>query len=294
MLYCNILANEISFTGQIFDKSTGRGISYAIIQLQNTSKGTTANSEGYFEITLPYGKNILIASSIGYNSDTLCIDSVKHNLSSNIYLNRSSNRHDISEQTKNSSAYEIVNQAILEKVKMSAGLKNYNFNAYTRCDILENNDVGLGTGSINIDPGIVKKSFNLISNIWLTKPMKINGIDEFISKGYYKKSSSYREVVEEQNSYSSLPPSLKALLGTRRIQNLCNDELLFFNRPFPGPVSSYALSYYRYSFEDTLMMDRERIFKLHFEPVDNNDPGLTGDLYITVNSRRISKNCGKS
>jgi hypothetical protein len=117
--------------------------------------------------------------------------------------------------------------------------------------------------------------------------MKIDGITEFTSKGYYNKPDSYSEVVLSQNSRIGLPSSVKALLGTRRVQNLCADELLFFGRPVPGPVSSAALSYYKYSFEDTLETDHQKLFKIHFEPIDRNDPGLIGSIYITDRSASI-------
>ena len=172
---------------------------------------------------------------------------------------------------------------------MFADLSNYNFSAYIRCVIRENNDVGLGTDSIKIDPGIFRESLILISNIWKTKPMKIDGIDEFTCKGYYQKPDSYREIIENESSHSRLPRSLEALLGTRRIQNLYDDEISFFDRSLPGPLAKDALGYYKYSLKDTLLMNRKIIFKIHFEPVDNNDPGLIGNLYVNSHSYSVIK-----
>ena len=166
---------------------------------------------------------------------------------------------------------------------MFADLSNYNFSAYIRCVIRENNDVGLG------DPGIFRESLILISNIWKTKPMKIDGIDEFTCKGYYQKPDSYREIIENESSHSRLPRSLEALLGTRRIQNLYDDEISFFDRSLPGPLAKDALGYYKYSLKDTLLMNRKIIFKIHFEPVDNNDPGLIGNLYVNSHSYSVIK-----
>ena len=192
-------------------------------------------------------------------------------------------------QNTDISASEIIDQVIAAKEKMFADLSNYKFNAYIRCVIRENNDVGLGAGSIKIDPGLFKESLNLISNIWKTKPMRIDGIDEFVSKGYYKKPDSYREIIEDENSYSRLPRSLEALLGTHRIQNLYDDEISFFDRSFPGPLAKDAPGYYKYSVKDTLWMDRKLIFKIHFEPADRNDPGLVGNLFVQNHSYPVIK-----
>ncbi len=281
-----MFANAAKLTGRIFDSSTGKGISYGIVRLINTSKSTSANSEGYYEIALPEVKSILVSSCIGYNSDTIFVDPKETTRRLNIFLNPS-HRTAEQEKTEKYSAAEVVGNIISAKEKMLADLSNYNFNSYIRCVIRENNGVGLGTGSIKIDPGIIKESFNLISNIWKTKPMKIDGIDEFICNGYYVKPNQYNETIEGQSSHSRLPISLRDLIGARNIQNLCSDELLFFERPLPGPVSRNALSYYKYSFEDTLQMDNEKVFKIHFEPIDKNDPGLIGSLYTEENSGNI-------
>ena len=265
------------------DKATGKSIKYAIVRIPNTTIATSANSEGKFELWLTGGKNILVISHIGYNSDTLSIVTPKVFQDSAIFLN-SSQKEKLLVKREPVSVSVLITEVIQNEKRMFAGLNDYEYNAYNRCVVLENNDVGIGSGSVNIDPGIIKRSFNLISNIWKSKPMRISGIDEFLVKGYYEKPDSYNEIVQDRNSRSALPRPLNSLLGTRMIQNLCSSELIFFDRPFPGPISSSALSYYKYSFTDTLQMDNESILKIYFEPADSNDPGLKGYLYVAGNS----------
>jgi len=111
--------------------------------------------------------------------------------------------------------------------------------------------------------------------------MKINGINEYVSNGFYTKPCNFREIIEAQKSRSCIPGALAALMGTRRIQNLYCDEVRFYDRPFPGPFSSVALSYYTYTLLDTSFMDNYRVFKIYFQPKDINDPGLYGYVYIS-------------
>lgn len=290
MIYCSIAARDFKVKGKILDWSTGKGISYAIVRDPDGTKATTANFEGFYEISLHPGRNIFICSSIGYDSDTVSVDTGTIKNFTCIYLTpHPVLRKMISDSLKTYSAYDLIMRAITAKKKMFSNLKNYEFIAHSRCVIRENNGVGFGTGSIIIYDGTFKESINLISNIWETKPMRINGINEYSSRGFFYSPSSFREVIEGQKSHSRLPSALNSLLGTSRIQNLCADELIYYNRPFPGPVSSGALNYYKYFFEDTLMMDNQKIFKIYFEPVDKNDPGLTGHLYIAAGSSRILK-----
>jgi hypothetical protein len=168
-------------------------------------------------------------------------------------------------------------------------MNNYEFISRNRYITRENNGVGIGSGSVKVDDGIFKESINLISNIWKNKPMRINGFIEYSSKEYFYSPFTYSEVIESQKSHSSLPFSVNALLGARRVQNLCSEELRYYDRPIPGPLSSKALNYYKYSIEDTLLLDNQRIYKMYFEPIDRNDPGLTGHLYISGNSNSIVK-----
>ncbi len=175
------------------------------------------------------------------------------------------------------------------KKAMFSNLKNYEFIAHNRYVTRENDDVGIGTGSVKIDDGIFKRSINLISNIWETKPLRIDGINEYSSIGYFYSPSTFSEVIENQKTHVRLPSSINTLLGTRRIQNLYCDELKYYDRTFPGPASFEALNYYKYFVEDTLMMDNEKIFRIYFEPIDKNDPGLTGQIYISGGTNSIIK-----
>ncbi len=288
-MYSNMFAQANKIKGRILDKTTDKGISYAIIRIPNCSEYTSSNSEGYFAINLPKTKSVLIASCIGYDSDTSSIEPRKSKAKLNIFLSRAIDNSTLPSFSKKLTANEIVSNIIASKEKMLADLNGYNFTSYLRCVIRENNEVGLGTGSVNISPSIVKESFDLVSNIWDDKPMKINGIDEFICKGYYRSPNSYNEIVEGNGRHSRLPNTLKDLLGTRSIQNLCSDELLYFDRPLPGPVAKDALSYYKFSFGDTLEMDNEKIFNIHFEPIDRNDPGLIGNMYVSESSNCVLK-----
>ena len=281
LMYGNIFAHANKIKGRIFDKSTGKGIRYAIIRIPNSPEYTSSNSEGYFEIHFPKSKSTLISSCIGYKSDTSFIDTNRTITKLNIFLSPAYYNSKFTNIAGKISADEIVSHIISEKEKMLANLDDYNFNSYLRCVVRENNEVGLGTGSLNIDPSIVEKSFDLVSNIWKDKPMKIDGIDEFVCNGYYRSPDTYNEIIEGKNSHSRLPNTLRNLLGTRSIQNLSADELLVCERPLPGPMSKEALSYYKYSFKDTLEMDDEKIYVIHFEPIDKNDPGLMGNIYAS-------------
>lgn len=282
LLYSIAFAQNLRLEGSVSDKLTRKCLGSAIIRIANTTNGTASNNKGCFGINLILGENIFIISAIGYISDTLVIDSPEKLIKVQILLEPCLiELNDISSAKQILSAVDIMNRGILAKKSENDSLSNYEFHAFNRCFIKENNNVGLGSGNYRFDFDEVKESFKLISNLWDSTEMRINGINEYVSKGFYERPCNFREIIEAQKTHSGLPNNLTALLGTRRIQNLYCDELRFYDRPFPGPFSNDALDYYTYSLKDTLLMDNNRVFKIHFQPKDLNDPGLLGYIYIT-------------
>ena len=65
----NELKAQQTFTGHVIDKQTGKGIPFASVYVSE-DKGTIANEEGTFTITLEVSDSIRV-SSIGYTTITL-------------------------------------------------------------------------------------------------------------------------------------------------------------------------------------------------------------------------------
>ncbi len=68
------LAQYLKVNGSVSDASTGVKLSYANIRIEKTNSGTASNIEGNFSLNLKEGSYALIASYIGYMSDTIHIN----------------------------------------------------------------------------------------------------------------------------------------------------------------------------------------------------------------------------
>ena len=66
--------------GHVKEKSTGAVLGYTNIRVMNSTSGTAANKNGEYELHLELGEYKLIASCIGFISDTVSI-TLKKNLS---------------------------------------------------------------------------------------------------------------------------------------------------------------------------------------------------------------------
>ena len=74
ILCVNIFPQTYSLSGRISDKETGVALAYANVRVLNSSLGTTSNPEGEYDIKLEPGEYKLIASYIGYKTDTISVD----------------------------------------------------------------------------------------------------------------------------------------------------------------------------------------------------------------------------
>jgi hypothetical protein len=69
----SVLTSFSSVEGWIVDGQTGKAIPFATTTLSNTSGGTTANEEGYFEFTPPPEADSLRISAIGYDERVFAV-----------------------------------------------------------------------------------------------------------------------------------------------------------------------------------------------------------------------------
>lgn len=280
--------------GKVFDKSTGKGISFAGIRLDNSTSGTSANLLGCFELSHPSESTKFITSCIGYKSDTATIDNKDNNVYTNIYLNQINILQlDLQKARKPNTALEIIQNAVESKGKENEHLLNYEFEAYNKFVLRENNGIGFGTGNYRMNISDVydevKESFNLVTRSTDSLPMRIKSISEDISKGFYSQPDVFREIIEAKTTRANMPAPLSELMGNRIIQNFKSDELKFFNRSIPGPISETALTYYKFELKDTLPMDNKIVYKIYLEPLHINNPGFIGFVYIEEETFNLIK-----
>lgn len=267
-----------SIKGIVKDKLTNEKLSYANIRVSGTSTGTAANSEGEFELKLNSGNYTLIISYIGYKSDTIRINLTEHkNLK--IFLEPISIK--LSEVTvvpKINPAIELIKNAIKYRKEREQKLNSYIFNAYTKVLIKTTKDIVASDRSVGVSLG-EKDTGNL----------KITGIIENESRGYYKKPNHYKEEIIARKQAANLPSSINILTGGRFLQNFYSNDIRFYNRKLLSPLADDALDFYYYLIKDTLAIDNHKVYKIYFEPIDTSNPGFLGDIYLIDSSYSLLK-----
>lgn len=278
LLSSTMLGQTFSLKGTIKDKATDDKLSYGNIRIAGSSTGTSANLEGRFEIKLKQGSYKIISSFIGYKSDTTQVY-LKEEKEIIIALEPISIRmQEVTVLPGENPAVEVIKRAIEAKQEREKKLNSYVFNAYTKGLIKTTKDIVASDRGVGISFG-EKDTGNL----------KITGIIENESKGYFQKPNKYKDEIIARKQSANTPPTINVLTGGRLLQNFYTNDIQFFNRPLPGPISDDALDYYYYILEDTLMMDNRSIFQISFEPIDKTDPGFVGKIFIVDSLFALAK-----
>lgn len=263
-------AQTYEIWGKITDKTTNP-LPFANIKVLGTNIGTSSNKTGEYTLKLKSGNYSLAASYLGYRSDTANI-TVNTNRKLDFTLKPAVlELKEVTVFPGKNPANEIIKRAVKYKKQRNNKLNSYVFSAYTKALIKTTKELsGKDGGNQSISSLGVDDSAKL----------KTTGIIENESKGYYKDPDNYKEEIVARKQTSNTPAAFNILTGARMLQDFYADEMVFFGRRAPSPISQDALDYYYFYLEDNLAMDQSNVFKIYFNTIDKSDPGFTGRIYI--------------
>ena len=258
-------------SGRITDAESKEALLYGNVRVLNTTLGTAANSKGYYELRLSKGEHTLVASYIGYFSDTIKVN-LKENLTEiNFVLKKTEIiLPDIVILPGENPALEIIRKAIQKKNERNEKLNTYEFEAYTKGLVRTTDEISARGRSVSAGIGAEDDSAKL----------KITGILENQSKGYFKKPDQFKDVIIARKQSANFPPTINVVTGGRLIQNFYEDDIRFFGSKLPGPISDDALDYYYFYIDRVVLMNDRKVYKLFLKPDNSDDPGFVGNIFI--------------
>ena len=205
----SLLAQSYFVRGRVTQKENGLPLGFANIRVAGTTSGTSANLYGKYELKLNAGEYKLIISFIGYISDTIDIKLDKDLDGVNFSLvSTKLNLPEVVVRPGENPALEIIRKAIEKKNERNSKINSYQFEAYTKGLIKTQDELTTESNRVYI---------SLAEND--SVQLKITGILENQSRGYFKKPDKYKETIIARKQSANFPPSINTLTGGRIIKN---------------------------------------------------------------------------
>ena len=291
-------------SGQIVDAKTGEPIPFASAQYLGHGVGVASDVDGNFTIARHNGWQLTF-TSVGYVSHTVQINSA---IKSELKIGLETDNKMLKEVTiktkrgrysrKNNPAVEMMRKVIAAKKRTDLDNRDYyQYNKYQKLTLALNNF----KPEVLDSPKYKKKQW-LIDQIeacpYNNKLILPVSIDETVSqKIYRKKPHDEKTIIKGINTQG-----INDLFQTGDILNtimkdvftdvnIYDDQIRMLQYPFTSPIGKDAIGFYRYYIEDTLMVDKDLCYHLHFLPNNQQDFGFRGDLYILADSSWQVKRC---
>lgn len=272
---------SVNLSGKITDEK-GVSIPFASIYIKNTSKGTSANADGDYRLSLAPGKYDLVIRAMGYQQNNQRIELSEPTQLNFVLQAESFKLQDVVIRADGEDpAYAIIRQSIKKRKSHLNEVKSYQADVYIKGlqKLVAAPKKFMG---VNIDE--VGKQLGLDSN-----RRGIIYLSESESKLSFERPDQYREEMIS----SKVSGSNRAFSFNRATDLQVNFYENFQNwgglslRPLVSPIADNAMLYYDYKFLGNTVENGEMINKIQVIPKRTSDPVFQGNIYILEDSWRI-------
>ncbi|HYK76866.1 MAG TPA: DUF5686 and carboxypeptidase regulatory-like domain-containing protein [Daejeonella sp.] len=267
--------------GKITD-SQGQAVPFVSVYLKNTSKGTSANSEGEYALNTPAGKYEVVFKAIGYHTQSRQIEIVSNQL---LNISLQAEVYELKDAVIQAGgedpAFSIIRKAIRQRKNHLHEVQAYTAEVYIKGlqRMLAAPKKFLGR-----DVEKMGKEIGLDSN-----RQGILYLSESESKLSFMQPDKFKEeMIASKTSGSNRAFSFNRASDMRVnfYENMLEWEGLG-NRPFISPIAENALFYYTYKLLGASMENGQLVNKIQVIPRRSADPVFRGNIYILEDSWRI-------
>jgi len=280
-LCTTVFAQSYTLSGTV-TSGDGEPIPFATVLVKNTSKGSSANNDGQYTLSLNSGNYEVLFKAIGFKQETRSIN-LKGNQVINISLSPEAYQlqNVVVKSGGEDPAYEIIRNAIRKRKSYLSEIRSYTCDTYIKGlqKVLAAPKKFLGR-----DISQIARELGLDSN-----RRGIIYLSESESKLSFMQPNQYHEeMISSKVSGSNRAFSFNRAsdLDVNFYHNLQDWEGLS-NRPLISPIADNALSYYNYKYMGITTENGETINRIKVTPKRLYEPTFTGYIYIMEDSWRI-------
>lgn len=269
-LSVNLLVSQV--TGTITDQN-GEPLPFASIYLEGTTKGTSSNLEGQYELNFTGSENNIVFQYVGYESKVVSIDPAQETQVINVVLAAES--YDLDEiviaADAEDPAYAIIRKAIAKRSYYKNLIQGYSCDVYIKGNqkLLDAPEKILGQEVGDLDGALDSTRQGIVY------------LSESVSEFHYKAPDNYKEVMIS-SKVSGDDQGYSFNSADEMNLNIYDQTThLGIGRAMVSPIASNALSYYKYKLEGVNMdKNGQLINKIKIIPKRENDPVARGYIYI--------------
>ena len=298
------LSVQAQLRGYIIDDATGDSIPYASAIYKGHNVAVASNAYGLFSIARHEGW-VLTFSAVGYVSKDVTITArTRQNFNVRLKPDNKMLKEVVVKtkkqkySRKNNPAVELMKKVVERKKQTKLENKDYyQYNKYQKITLAFNEITAekLDTGTFKKFPWLKDQVELCPYNQKLILPISV---DETVTQKIYRRTPhDEKSIVKGQNStgindlFQTGDILTQILKDVFTDVNIYDDQVRLLQYPFTSPIGKDAIAFYRFYIEDTIYVDRDRCFHLHFLPNNQQDFGFRGDIYILADSSYQVKRC---
>ena len=276
-LFCISVHAQTKISGVVQD-SAGKVLSFSSVMIKGSSKGTTANNKGYYQIVLTKGSYTLVCRQLGYKTAEQKII-VKDDAEQTINFNLATQQYELKEVVVSKGgedpAYPIIRQAIKQRPVFLNELKRFECEVYIKGELkLRDFPKKFFGEKVDFEDGDTSKR-------------KILLLSESVAKYSVDGDKKKTEVVSTKVSGSSDGFGFSSPQIISFYENNISVGTNLNPRGFISPISTNALNYYNYHFMGSYYENGKEISQIKVMPKRKYEPLFTGYINIIENEWRL-------
>lgn len=305
LLFVCLSANaQQMIRGHVTDERTGEAVPSVTVQYKGHGIGVVADIDGHYAITRHHGW-VLTFSAVGFVPTTVMVNANVKGVCNVTMKADNKLLKEVTVKTKRSRYRRKDNPAVAMMRKVIAAKKRSDLSNYDYYQYKKYQKLTLALNNITQErmENPRNKKMRWLMNQIETSPY--NGkmvlpfsLDETVSQKIYRKDPRSEKTI----ILGTRSEGINHIVQTGDVVNevlkdvftdidIYDDQIRFLQYHFTSPIGDGAISFYRYYIIDTLYVDRDKCFHLHFLPNNAQDFGFRGDLYIMADSSWLVKRC---
>ncbi len=241
-----LMAQSATVAGVVLDAATGEPLPAATVRVIGTARGTIANADGSYRLSLPLGTYRVAATFVGYRPDTALVR-LNGSMLVDFRLDPAPIRMAEVVVSGDDPAIAIMRRVIEEKQRWRAALLSYQFEAFTRQV--------------------------------LRRDTAIASIMETYSTGFWRQGDTLREVIRQKRQTQNMKMD-QNFAAVGEIVNFYEDEIRFAGYRFVGPTAPDAFDYYDFRLDRSFRQDGNTIFVIQLRPNSRVTPLFDGEVQV--------------